>query len=150
MHGEPTWQLYLKLSRLRKACRHAGLFSRCWCLERHPFLSQLDQTQCACYPATAINDKSNSYIIRCSKLYMEFLDYIAKYSKQNRPGASKMSRKISKWRLCSLVSSNVVPGFLFSLSFAGLYTLRRVIRPHAVNAFGVVEDALMHVVLLDA
>ena len=34
-----------------------------------------------------------------------------------------------------LVSGNAVPGFLFSSSVARLYTLRRIIRPHAVNAF---------------
>ena len=36
-----------------------------------------------------------------------------------------------------LVSGNVVPGFSFSSSVARLYTLRLVIRPHAVNAFAV-------------
>ena len=33
------------------------------------------------------------------------------------------------------ISGNAVPGFLFSSSVARLYTLRRIIRPHAGNAF---------------
>ena len=34
-----------------------------------------------------------------------------------------------------LVSGNGVPGFSFSSSVVRLYTLRLIIRPHAVNAF---------------
>ena len=57
-------------------------------------------------------------------------------SKQNRPGANKMLRKISKWRLCCWLQVTLFsPGFLFSSSVARLYTLRRIIRLHAVNAF---------------
>ena len=77
----------------------------------------------------------NSFVALCNKCKD---GQIVRRSKRRTvaPSASKIGLTLVKWRLCYWFQVTVFQVFSFSSSFARLYTsLRRIIRPHAVNAF---------------